>query len=140
VVTTSSSVDAGNDSLLGGAAQDILIGGLGNDSLNGGAGDDMLIGGSTSYDSNFADFDSLLKEWTRTDLTYAQIENHIVNGGGYNIVKLNANTVFSAASSPDILTGGPDTDLFFYNPNGPVNMRDKITDLAQGEIAIVVHS
>jgi len=60
----------------------------------------MLIGGSTSYDSNFADFDSLLKEWTRTDLTYAQIENHIVNGGGYNIVKLNANTVFSAASSP----------------------------------------
>jgi CSLREA domain-containing protein len=132
--------DAGNDSLLGGSGRDILIGGLDNDNLNGGAGNDILIGGSTSYDSNFADFDSLLKEWTRTDLKYAQIESHIVNGGGYNTVKLNTSTVFSAASSPDILTGGADTDLFFYNPNGPTNMRDKITDLTSGEIAIVVHS
>ena len=102
---------------------------------------DLLIGGSTSYDSSFSDFDLIQKEWTRTDLTYAQRESHLVNGGGYNgSIKLNTTTVFSAASSPDILTGGPDTDLFFYNPNGPPGMADKITDLAQGEIAIVVHA
>jgi hypothetical protein len=96
---------------------------------------------STTFDNSSSAFDMLLKEWQRVDLTYAQRESHITNGGGFNgPIKLNTSTVFSAASSPDILTGGVDTDLFFYNPNGPVNMRDKITDLAQGEIAIIVHA
>jgi hypothetical protein len=37
--------DAGNDSLIGGLGDDVLVGGPGNDILYGGRGDDVLIGG-----------------------------------------------------------------------------------------------
>jgi Ca2+-binding RTX toxin-like protein len=133
--------DAGNDSILGGSGRDILVGGLGNDSLNGGDGDDVLVGGSTSYDNNFSAFDALLQEWTRTDLTYTARENHLVNGGGFNgSIKLNASTVFSAATDPDILTGGAGQDLFYWNPTKVNGEGDLITDRASNEIEISVHA
>ena len=41
-------VSSGNNSLDGGAGDDVLIGGSGNDTLTGGSGDDILEGGTGS--------------------------------------------------------------------------------------------
>ena len=58
----------------------ILIGGDGADTLTAGltSGGDLLIGGKTkSYDTNKTALNAILKEWTRTNATYAQRIAHL---------------------------------------------------------------
>jgi hypothetical protein len=107
----------GADSLTGGSGRDLLIGGLGLDSLLGGAGDDILIGGTTSFDSDVAALDSVMKEWTRIDTqgSYAKRIAHLRDGtaGGKNgTVRLNSTTVFDDTTA-NSLTGGLSRDWFF---------------------------
>src|SRR5262249_61023940 len=56
--------NAANNSLVGGNGRDLLIGGVGPDSLSGGAGDDLLLGDPTIYDANLAALDAILTAWT----------------------------------------------------------------------------
>ena len=55
----------GNDTLDGGAGRDILIGGLGADSLQGGGGQDILIGGTTNF-SDTSSWNRFQSEWNST--------------------------------------------------------------------------
>ena len=52
-------------------APTILIGGDGADDVEGASGGDCLIGGSTTFDANLTVLRSLLAEWVRTDVAYA---------------------------------------------------------------------
>ena len=117
---------AGNDSLDGGTGRDLLVGGSGQDTLSGGGGanngpgDDLLIGGLLSYfDEGAGAVDgtaiaSLMSEWTRTDLAYAERIDHLTGAtsdglnGGYLI---NTTTVSDDAAA-DSMTGGGGLDWF----------------------------
>jgi Ca2+-binding RTX toxin-like protein len=129
---------AGNDVLRAGSGRSLLIGGAGADTIIGGAGDDILISGTTSFDGNEAALMAILKEWQRTDKTYAQRIADLRNGGGYNgSYKLiwgptsTAGTTVHDDGAPDILTGGPGLNWFFANLGAGV--RDKITNRKHGE-------
>jgi hypothetical protein len=120
---------AGNDRILGGKGDDILIGGPGDDELKGLQGrdiliggdgaddlqgqqdDDIIIGGSTIYDNNLGALCKLMDEWKRRDQTFAQRVNHLKFGGG-----LNGSILLDPASLLDdhVLdrtNGGPDDTL-----------------------------
>jgi hypothetical protein len=103
------------DQLSGDAGRNVLIGNAGADNLEGGAGDDLLISGSISYGSNVAALLAIVREWTRTDVTYAARVADLSNGGGLNgSYVLNATTL-QDDGAVDVLTGGPDSDWFLAN-------------------------
>jgi hypothetical protein len=71
-------------------------GGAGGDQLTGGGGDNILIAGHTAYDQNLLALETIMKEWLRTDLTFAQRLSLIQNGGDPNEpYLLNSSTVFA---------------------------------------------
>jgi Ca2+-binding RTX toxin-like protein len=112
----------GNDTLVGNNGRDLLIGGTGADTLSGGNGDDLLIAGSTSYEAptavNQQALALVLKEWSRSDISYAARIGHLQNGGGLNgSARLNSSTV-QDDQSVDILTGGLGQDWFLLNLTG----------------------
>jgi hypothetical protein len=126
---------AGNDTLLGGSGNDLLIGGLGNDALKGNGGDDILIGGTTSYDANLPALCALLREWGRTDVSYATRVNHLKGGsGGLNgAYVLTTATVFDDGVT-DTLSGNAGTDWFFARVSGKSAQKDLVQDLGSGEV------
>jgi cyclophilin family peptidyl-prolyl cis-trans isomerase len=128
----------GNDSLSGGGGRDLLIGGIGKDSLLGGDGDDLLVAGSTAQDAIPSGLWSLMKEWTRTNQTYAQRLNHLrgPTGGQNGSIFLSATTIVSD-SDVDLLTGGTGTDVFYFNSN--TGIKDKTSDKVTGETAIDIN-
>jgi len=71
---------AGKDKLTGGDGRDLLIGGDDADVLQGGLDDDILVGGTTTYDNLSVKLQSILAEWSRTDIgSAARLRN--VRGG-----------------------------------------------------------
>jgi hypothetical protein len=103
------------DHLTGDGGRNVLIGNAGADVLTGGAGDDLLISGTTTYGSNVAALLAIVREWARTDATYAARVADLSNGGG-----LNGSYVLNATTLPDdgavdVLTGGADSDWFLAN-------------------------
>jgi hypothetical protein len=123
----------GNDAILGGSGRSLLIGGTGASKITGGSADDILIAGTTTYDSNHTALMLILKEWQRTDKTYAQRIADLGSGGGYNggyTLKWGT-TVLDGGTAADTLTGGPGLDWFFANL-GPTGVIDTITDLNNG--------
>jgi Ca2+-binding RTX toxin-like protein len=103
----------GNDKLTAGPGRSLLLGGAGADTLTGGAGDDLLIAGTTNFDTNTQALLAVLREWKRTDASYATRISHLRNGGGKNgSFKLTSNTVH-ADTSADKLTGGAGLDWFW---------------------------
>jgi hypothetical protein len=125
---------AGNDTLLGGAGNDILIGGLGNDTLQGNGGDDLLIGGTTSYDANLAALSALMREWSRTDVSYSARVSHLKGtGGGQNgSYVLKTATVFDDGVT-DTLDGNAGTDWFFARVPGQSWQKDRVGDRISSE-------
>ena len=108
-----------------------------NDTLNGGSGDDLMTGGSTAYDNNLKALDADLKEWSRTDRTYAQRAADIETGSGYAAsFPWSAKTVFSAAVPPDFLNGGTGMDMFYYDPTPIGGISDVVTHFKTGEIKV----
>jgi len=104
---------SGNDVLIGGNGRNILIAGAGNDTLIGG-GDDILIGGTCDYAANDAALFAILKEWTRTDASFAARVAHLTgnqSGGLNGLYLLNSSTVHAAGR--DLLLGGGSSDLYF---------------------------
>jgi hypothetical protein len=91
-------VEAGNN-------RDLLIAGP-RAGFFGHAGEDILIGGTTVWDADPVALNSIMAEWTRTDLTYIERVNHLLNGGGLNGgYTLNASTVHGNGVA-DYLEGG----------------------------------
>ena len=122
----------GNDTIIGGSGRSVLIGGAGGDVIRGGSADDILIAGTTNFDANHAALMSILREWQRTDKTYAQRIADLKNGGGLNgSNKLIWGTTVHDDGAADTLTGGPGLDWFFANL-GPGGVLDHITDRNNG--------
>jgi hypothetical protein len=119
---------AGNDTLNGGSGRDFLLGGTDLDALLGGAGEDILAHGTTTYDVFDAPFASVLAEWRRTDLAYAQRVAHLKTGGGLNGANLLDATTLLDDAFTNTLTGGLNLDWYFAKQPG-----DTLIDLAAGE-------
>jgi hypothetical protein len=126
---------AGTNFITGGSGRSLLIGGKGRSTVTGGAGDDILIAGATTYDAKETALMDLLKEWQRTDKTYAQRISDLRNGGTgtYNgAAKLVwGKTVVDNDTASAKLTGGTGLDWFFANL-GPGGIIDTITDRNNG--------
>jgi Ca2+-binding RTX toxin-like protein len=119
---------AGNNLLSGGGGRSLLIGGQGNSTIVGGTGDDILIAGTTTFDNNTNALMSILKEWQRTDKTYAQRISDLRSGGGFNgSNKLILGSTVLDNDGASTLTGGGGLNWFFANLAGGV--KDTITDL-----------
>ncbi len=127
--------DEGDDRIEGGSARDIIIGGLGSDRLNGNSGDDILIAGYTSFDLNDQALVSMLYEWSTSRNYAARIDTlteHWLRSSGANA------TVFDD-DDQDRLEGGSGKDWFFANLVLDSNAgdralrRDRIDDAQNGE-------
>ena len=97
---------AGNDTLIGDDAANVLDGGLGNDTIDGGAGNDVLIGGAGNDVLTGGDGDDLLKGGAGNDA--------IAGGAGFDTLDLSDAT---GAISLDVAAGkvsgaGIGTDTF----------------------------
>jgi hypothetical protein len=111
--------DAFTNDLIGGTGRSIIIGGLGADQVVAGAGECILIGGTTAYDTNLTALSAIMKEWTRTDLSFQQRLADLISNapparalnGPYH---LNKDTVFDDGSH-DVLVGGVGLDWYFAN-------------------------
>ena len=105
----------GNDQLSGGSDSSLLIGGVGQDVLSGSLAGDILIGGSTKYDTNETALLSLLAEWKRTDLTYAERIDHLTGktAGGLNGKSYLKSSTVTSDLFADALTGGDGQDWFW---------------------------
>lgn len=98
---------SGNDTLFGDDDFDTLDGGSGHDYMDGGAGNDRLVGGDGS-DQMFGG--------AGNDRLYGGDGRNIFNGGTGN------DTMYSwLDDSPDTMTGGADSDIFFFSTNDPDN-------------------
>ena len=120
--------DDGDDTLNGGPKRNVIIGGDGADSITGGDYDDLLVAGDVDSLPNFAAAASVLKEWTRSDASYAQRVTHIQSGGGFNIINLNQTTVFSSQAIVDSVAGHGGNDFFLVSVPG-----DNVIDAVAGE-------
>jgi hypothetical protein len=119
--------------ITGGSGRSILVGGAGKSSITGGQADDILIAGTTTFDANEAALMAILKEWQRTDKTYAQRIADLRNGGGFNGTNklVWGATVHDNDPAAATLTGGPGLDWFFADL-GPNGILDHITDRNNG--------
>ena len=75
-------VGDGGNTLRGGSGRDLLIAGAGPGILLGGDGEDILVGGSTAYDRDAVALRAIMDEWLRTDVSYEERVDHLLNGGG----------------------------------------------------------
>jgi Ca2+-binding RTX toxin-like protein len=118
----------------GESGRDILIGGGGPGVLQAGSGGDILIGGSTAYDANVAALETLVAEWGRTDIGYAQRVQDLFGGGpgalnGTNL--LNTQTVARDVAANQ-LVGGAGTDWFWLSESATGG--DAFRNVASGEV------
>ena len=72
---------AGNDTLTGGTANDLLIGNAGNDALDGGQGNDALLGGVGDDNLKGNDGQDLLLGGTGDDTLDGGADNDVLKGG-----------------------------------------------------------
>jgi hypothetical protein len=123
----------GTNVIQGGSGRSILIGGTGKATIAGGSGDDILIAGTTTFDANEAALMTLLKEWQRTDKTYAERISDLRTGAGFAAGHklIRGTTVLDNDTASATLTGGAGLDWFFANL-GPGGVVDHITDLNNG--------
>ena len=106
---------SGDDTLSGGGGSNLLIGSAGADSVSGSGGSDLLVGGTTDFDGNLAALLSVMAEWGRTDLGYADRILHLtgeVPGGLNGAVVINWQN-FIDDGVEDLLWGDAGLDWFF---------------------------
>lgn len=114
----------GDDTIAGGGGRDILVGGTGADDLSNGNFETIYVAGNATNFTTFQ-WESLRKEWTRTDATYQNRVNHIRNGGGFNGGTVLNGATIANDNAPDIVRAGAALDLIFrhgadvLDPNRP---------------------
>jgi Ca2+-binding RTX toxin-like protein len=130
----------GYDLLLGGLGRDVMIGGDGSDAVVGVSSDDILVAGFTTYDANEAALNAILREWSRTDASYATRVSHLMglssgglNGSTYLKTDGSGQTVWDDYDDLDILYGMSGTDWFLYNSGADGGRSDYIVDAGSGE-------
>jgi autotransporter-associated beta strand protein len=125
---------AGTNVITSGNGRNLLIGGTGKATITAGSADDILIAGTTTFDANKDVLMAILKEWQRTDKTYAQRIADLKNGGGFNGANklVLGSTVLDNDTSAAHLIGGAGLDWFFANL-GPGGVIDTITNRKNGE-------
>jgi Ca2+-binding RTX toxin-like protein len=99
---------AGNDALEGRLGRDLLIGGKGTDNQKGGAGEDVLVGGKTRYDADHDALCAILAEWA-SSRSYAKRVARLQAGKGSPPL----GDAQISDNENDTLSGQPDLDLFF---------------------------
>jgi hypothetical protein len=137
-------VGDGNEDIVGGTGRNLIISGGGIGTLFGSGNGDILIGANVSYASDpepqaVTELFAILAEWTRTDLTYGDRVDHILNGDDPNdpFPLLAGATVFDNPSNPaaNTLLGGAFgqvVNLYFVTDN------DAILDPTDGETIVNV--
>lgn len=107
----------GNDNLTGGPGRSLLFGGAGADVITGGADEDLVIGGTTNHDATVAALTAILAEWKRTDLTYRQRIDHLMQTtkGGLNGKTLLKTSTVKDDATADSLRGNTGLDWFWGN-------------------------
>ena len=113
----------GNDSLYGGADDDVIVGGTGNDELHGedgrdilnaGVGDDILIAGNGR---------DILLGGEGNDSLYGGLASDLLEAG-------DGNDILAGGEGADVLRGGLGSDIFIYKniSESRVGTRDVISD------------
>jgi hypothetical protein len=104
--------DGNNNVLKGGSGRDILISGGGNSTLQAGSGQAILLGAHPAFDTNIAALNALMAEWSHTydsanPLKDYQIRvGHLLSGGGLNGgFLLNKSTVAPQPGSTTLTSG-----------------------------------
>jgi Ca2+-binding RTX toxin-like protein len=115
----------GNDKLKGNRGRDILVGHDGEDRLNGQHDEDILIGGLYVSTEDRDAVLALLQEWTRTDRSYTNRIDHLMNGGidALNDPHRLNNTTVQNDGLQDRLNGGPDLDWFLGNNADKIKLK-----------------
>lgn len=154
--------DAGNDSILGGGGQDILVGGEGNDTLSGGGGRDILIGGigvdnlfagsggsllingKTSYDAEGvgdAALAAIQREWISNRDVTTRAANLRGTGTGPRengdtfLISTGRDATLSSDTQVDTLHGGAAADWFFSGKRvGSSGAKDSLVGLAADDL------
>lgn len=115
----------GDDRLIGGSRRDLLVGGQGADRIHGRPGDDILIAGTTAFDSNDEALLAIMAEWTsdrdyfsrvanlRGDSSSPDFDDRHNDGFFLRMDGENA-TVFDDGDH-DFLSGASGLDWFFAN-------------------------
>lgn len=103
----------GNDSCSGGSGRDLLFGDAGKDSLLGGASDDILVGSTWKYSATESSLYAVYKEWSGSS-SYTTRINHLTKGGGLNGSTLIASTKITKDNLADVLNGSTGYDLYAY--------------------------
>jgi PKD repeat protein len=118
-------------------ADNILIGGAGADTVRGGGADDIVIGGTTDFDDNSMALLAMLAEWSREDINYQTRVGHL-NGtlpGGLNgSFFLTAATVHDDSAIDQFYGEGGVEDWFFALTSGP--FADDVRDRASAEFIV----
>src|SRR5262249_7927868 len=99
----------------------------GNDILVGGAGDEILIAGSTAYDNNSAVLAQIMSIWT-SNASYSSRVTTLRNG------LLKADTTVYDDGATDIVSGGSGNDVFYINNDG--SNQDILADRTGNEVVI----
>src|SRR5207248_612231 len=121
--------DGGNNILRGGSGRDLLIAGAGPGMLLGGDGEDILIGGSTAYDMDPVALRAVLDEWLRTDMSYQERVDQLMNGSGLSGGYLLSSTTVSGNGGGNTLKGESDRDWFFGDAMRDDDDWDALTEL-----------
>jgi VCBS repeat-containing protein len=123
---------AGNDTLIGGAADDLLFGGTGADSLYGNSGDDFLVGGDGGDRFTGDSGDDVLvggtfaRPWT---LPEARAFQGAWAAGGNPQLTTDLSVLDTQV---DTLVGGSNRDLFVIGPGDSTDRRTKDRDVVVG--------
>jgi hypothetical protein len=126
----------GDDVIVSDSGKDLLIGGNGSDNINGGKGDDILIGARTSYDTpttaNIAALVAIQEEWL-TSQNYNRRTGHVAGtlaGGANGSAVFNSTTVFDDGVA-DLLSGAQGQDWFFGRSG-------EVLDVGGAEVLVVI--
>ncbi len=101
--------DGNANVLTGGAGRNLIVGGTGDDVIQGGADDNILIPGTTTYDADTAALLTIMQEWTRADLSFAERVGELSSNAF--AFPLTVDTVFADLGN-DTLIAGPGQNWF----------------------------
>lgn len=103
--------DGGSDDLVGGAGDDTLRGGSGNDRMLGGDGTDLLEGGSGRDVATGGSGDDTIRGGGGGDRLQGDAGNDTLEGGDGGDRLVGSAGTFGTGEA-DVMTGGPDGDVF----------------------------
>jgi Ca2+-binding RTX toxin-like protein len=110
----------GNDVLTGSSGRDLLFGGGGADSMNGGSDDDVIVGGTYVDSADLTAARALMATWgSKSTLSYSQrvaaflggVDANGIAGAPDSTYRLNTNSVLDDGAA-DVLTGATGQDWF----------------------------